>query len=106
MRQRRLGIVMNGATGRMGRNQHLMGSVMAIRNEGGLALADGTRLLPDPLLVGRDADRVGAVARDAGISRWTTDLDEALADPDSPVYFDAVSPIARADNLRRALEAG
>jgi predicted dehydrogenase len=104
--QRRLGIIMNGATGRMGRSQHLMASVVAIRNEGGLPLADGSFLIPDPILVGRDESKLRAVAAEAGIERWTTSLDEALADPDYSIYFDAVSPNVRGGNVRRALEAG
>jgi len=63
MAERRLGIIMNGVTGRMGTNQHLVRSILAIRAQGGVALADGTRIMPDPILVGRDAERLAALAR-------------------------------------------
>lgn len=106
MTQRRIGIVMNGVTGRMGRGQHLLGSVIAIRNEGGLRLADGSVLMPDPILVGRDAAKLKSVASEAGVDRWTTNLDEALSDPNYSVYFDSVTPSVRGDNVRRALNAG
>ena len=106
MSERRIGIVMNGVTGRMGRNQHLTFSVAAIRNEGGLILKDGTRLIPDPLLVGRDAERTKAAAEETGVERWSTDLDAALGDPNYEIYFDAVTTKARAANLRKAIAAG
>lgn len=106
MTQRRLGIVMNGVTGRMGRGQHLLGSVVAIRNEGGLPLSDGSRLMPDPILVGRDAAKLQKIAAEAGVERWTTDLGKALSNSEDTVYFDSVSPHVRGGNVRRALEAG
>ncbi|MBT6984066.1 MAG: gfo/Idh/MocA family oxidoreductase, partial [Rhodospirillaceae bacterium] len=70
MSEKRLGIIMNGVTGRMGKNQHLIRSILPIMEAGGLELADGTRVMPDPILVGRDAGRIGALAREHGISRW------------------------------------
>src|SRR5213596_2403765 len=76
MTERRLGVIMNGVTGRMGMNQHLARSVMAIRQEGGVQLADGTRVIPDPILVGRNAEKLRKLAIDHGVERWTTDLDE------------------------------
>lgn len=106
MSERRIGIVMNGVTGRMGRNQHLMNSIAAIRKDGGLPLADGTRLVPDPILVGRDKERIAAVAKAAGIEKWTTDFDAALGDKDYEIYFDGVTTTARAANLKRAIAAG
>ena len=39
-----IGIIMNGVTGRMGYRQHLLRSILAIRDDGGIALPDGTRL--------------------------------------------------------------
>ena len=82
----RLGLVMHGVTGRMGYNQHLVRSILAIRDAGGLALASGDRLMPDPILVGRDRARVEAIARRHGIERWGDDLDAALASfGDAPV---------------------
>ncbi|MDW8443626.1 MAG: hypothetical protein RML45_04440 [Acetobacteraceae bacterium] len=81
---RRIGVILHGATGRMGMNQHLIRSILAIRADGGVALADGSRLLPEPLLVGRNADKLAALAAAHGIARWTTDLDAALADREFP----------------------
>ena len=72
---------MNGVTGRMGTNQHLVRSICAIRAQGGVALDDGTRVMPDPILVGRNADKLEALAKAHGVERWTTDLDAALAQP-------------------------
>src|SRR5258708_13071611 len=87
----RLGIIMNGVTGRMGTNQHLVRSIGAIRAQGGVALADGRRVMPDPILVGRNASKLSALAAVNGVSRWTTDLDAALGNRDDTVYFDAAS---------------
>ena len=89
MNEKRIGIIMNGVTGRMGLNQHLVRSILAIRNQGGLALNDGARLMPDPILVGRNASKLEQIAKDHGVPRWTTDLRGALANPDDAIYFDA-----------------
>ena len=105
MAERRIGIIMHGVTGRMGMNQHLLRSVLAIRDQGGVALADGTRVLPDPLLVGRDPRKLEALADAHGIARWTQDLDAALADPDYELFFDAASTRLRASVLERAIAA-
>ena len=101
---RRIGIIMHGVTGRMGTNQHLVRSILAIRREGGVTLADGTRVVPDPLLVGRSAARVEALAREHGVQRWTTDLDAALNGEDE-VFFDAASTQLRPTLLKRAIAA-
>jgi len=106
MSERRLGIIMHGVTGRMGRNQHLIRSILAIRDEGGVVLADGSRVMPDPILVGRDEGRIGALAREFNLHRWTTDLDAALANPDDTLFFDAATTQMRADLLRRAIAHG
>jgi predicted dehydrogenase len=106
MTEVRVGIIMNGVTGRMGTNQHLVRSINAIRGQGGVALADGRRIMPDPILVGRNARKVEALARAHGVSRWTTDLDAALADRNDTVYFDSASTGLRAELIRRAIEAG
>lgn len=82
MEKQRIGIIMHGVTGRMGMNQHLIRSVLAIRDQGGLALSDGSVLIPDPIIVGRNASKIEALAQRHGIERWTTDLDAALANPD------------------------
>ncbi len=87
----RLGIIMNGVTGRMGTNQHLIRSICAIRNEGGVRLSDGRRVMPDPILVGRNADKLSQLAAANGVTRWTTDLDAALANKDDALYFDSAS---------------
>ena len=76
-----VGIIMNGVTGRMGTNQHLVRSILAIRAEGGVRLASGDRLMPDPILVGRDAEKVSALAKAHGVERWTTDLDARAGQP-------------------------
>ena len=106
MAEHRVGVVMHGVTGRMGMNQHLARSVVAIRDQGGVAIADGDRLVPDPILVGRDAGKLEALARRVGVARWTTDLDAALADPDDAVFFDAATTQGRPAVLRRAIAAG
>lgn len=106
MTARRLGVIMNGVTGRMGKNQHLVHSILAIRKAGGVALTDGTKILPDPILVGRNAEKLKALAIEYGLERWTTDLDAALADGDDAVYFDGGSTLQRAENLSRAIAAG
>ena len=88
---RRLGIVMNGVTGRMGLNQHLVRSIMAIREQGGVMLPNGDRIMPDPILVGRNSDKIAALAHQYGIERFTTDLDAALKNRDDEVFFDAAT---------------
>src|SRR5437660_1069291 len=97
---------MNGVTGRMGLNQHLVRSILAIREQGGVALPNGDRVIPDPILVGRNADRVAAIAQQFGIARHTADLDAALANPTDTVFFDAGTTQMRADLLARAVKAG
>jgi predicted dehydrogenase len=106
MKTRRIGIIMNGVTGRMGTNQHLVRSILEIRREGGVALKNGTRLLPDPILVGRSADKLEALARAHGIERWTTDLGKALRNPADTLFFDAASTKLRPKILKRAIAAG
>ena len=106
MTQRRLGIIMNGVTGRMGMNQHLIRSVVAIRAQGGVALSDGSRVQLDPILVGRNAEKVEALARTYGVERWTTDLDAAIADPRDEIFFDAATTQLRPTLLEKAIRAG
>jgi len=106
MSEKRLGIIMNGVTGRMGKNQHLIRSILEIMEAGGLELADGSRVMPDPILGGRDAGRVGALAREHGLGRWTNDLDAAIANPEDTLFFDAATTQARAGLLTKAIEAG
>jgi predicted dehydrogenase len=106
MATQRIGIVMNGVTGRMGMNQHLIRSIAAIRAEGGVHLRSGDVVMPDPILVGRNEARLAALARAHGVSRWTTDLDAAIADAGDEVFFDSATTQLRAGLVRRAIEAG
>ena len=101
-----IGIAMNGVTGRMGYRQHLLRSILAIREQGGLALPDGRTVWPEPVLVGRNAEKIAALAARHGLENWTTSLDEALADPAVTVYFDAQVTPARVPALMKAIEAG
>jgi len=106
MNTKRIGIIMHGVTGRMGTNQHLVRSIQEIRREGGVLLADGSRVMPDPILVGRDAEKLQRLADAQGVKRWTTDLERALDDARDEVFFDAATTQLRAQLLRRAIAAG
>ncbi|GAB2594307.1 Gfo/Idh/MocA family oxidoreductase [Streptomyces capparidis] len=97
---------MNGVTGRMGYRQHLVRSILAIREQGGLDLGDGNVLWPEPVLVGRSEAKLRAMAERHGLTRWTTSLDEALTDPDVEIYFDAQVTSAREPAVRQAVAAG
>ena len=97
---------MHGVTGRLGTNQHLVRSICAIRAQGGVLLGNGDRVMPDPILVGRSAEKIEALARANGIGRWTTDLAAALADPNDTVFFDAGTTQMRPALLADALAAG
>jgi len=101
-----IGIIMHGITGRMGYNQHLVRSILAIRDQGGVLLASGDRLMPDPILVGRNAEKIEEIARKHGVAKTTTDLDSALADPNNTIFFDAGSTQMRVSLLERAIAAG
>ena len=105
MTTHRLGLIMNGVTGRMGTNQHLVRSICAIRAEGGVRLGDGDIVMPDPILVGRNKSKLAALAEANGIARWTTDLDAALADRDDTLFFDAATTQMRKDLLLKAIGA-
>ena len=100
-----IGIIVNGATGRICSTQHLKNSLIAIRDEGGLAVGD-KQVMPRPMLVGRDAARLGEAARTYGVADWTTDLNAVLADPAFPVFFDAAATGQRLAVLNRAIAAG
>ena len=106
MTTHRLGLIMHGVTGRMGLNQHLVRSILAIRAQGGVALANGDRVMPDPILVGRNADKMAALAKAHGIERWGTDLGAALKNPADSVFFDAGTTLMRPELLTRAMRAG
>src|SRR4051794_22449182 len=103
---RPLRIVMNGVTGRMGYRQHLVRSIPALRDEGGVLLSDGLRIPVEPVLVGRREHALRELAERHGVERWTTDLDEALADPEVTVYFDAQVTSAREPAIAAAIAAG
>lgn len=105
MAVRQIGIALNGATGRMGTHQHLR-ALTAIRAEGGLPLGDGDRLLPLPTLVGRNADKLAALAAANGGLPWTTELETVLADPAIAIFFDCAGTAGRPALARRALAAG
>ena len=106
MAQRRAGIIMNGVTGRMGTHQHLIRSILAIREGGGVVLGDGTRVVPDPILLGRNPGKLQRLARTHGLDRWSTDLAGALGNRDDEIYFDAATTELRAQHLRLAIAAG
>jgi predicted dehydrogenase len=102
----RIGIIMHGITGRMGYNQHLVRSILAIREQGGVSLANGDRVMPDPILVGRNFEKVSALAAQHGLSRVAKNLDTALANPDDTIFFDAGSTQMRVPLLEKAIAAG
>jgi len=106
MTEHRVGVIMNGVTGRMGTNQHLVRSIIAIREQGGVRVDEGTTIMPDPILVGRNEEKLRKLAAAHGIGRWTTDLDAALANPDDVLYFDSQQTLRRADGVRAAIAAG
>src|SRR5712692_2216629 len=102
MATRTIGIIVNGATGRIGSTQHLANALVPIIAEGGLALG-ADRLLPRLLLAGRDAERLAAVSRTHNVTEWTTDLDAALSDPSYSIFFDAAATQQRVAVLDRAI---
>jgi len=103
---RKIGIIMNGVTGRMGTNQHLKRSILQIIRQGGLKLGENEILWPDPLLVGRNPEKLRALADECELQNWTTNLNEALANPDYPVYFDAQTTQLRYEAVKAAIAAG
>jgi predicted dehydrogenase len=105
MKEHQIGIIMNGVTGRMGTNQHLIRSICAIRKQGGVKLANGDVIMPDPILVGRNLDKLQALAKANGVSRVTTDVDAALKDPFNQIYFDSQTTDRRAEGVRKAIAA-
>jgi predicted dehydrogenase len=103
---KRVGIIMNGVTGRMGTNQHLVRSILAIRQQGGVKISNDEAIMPEPILVGRNQNKLDQLAKKYGIEHTTTDLDGVLKDDDYPVYFDAVTTNLRLGNIRKAIDAG
>jgi predicted dehydrogenase len=105
MGERTIGVLIEGATGRLGTTQHLR-SLMAIRSEGGLPLANGDRLVPAPVLLGRNAAKLTALAAANGGLKWSIDRDACLSDPDIAIYFDASATGGRPGRTASALDAG
>ncbi|HSI62572.1 MAG TPA: Gfo/Idh/MocA family oxidoreductase [Candidatus Saccharimonadia bacterium] len=106
METRRIGIIMNGVTGRMGTNQHLVRSILAIIQQGGVKVNDDLTIMPDPILTGRNEDKLRALAQKHGVAKYTTNLDAALADPSYEIFFDASGTLQRAGFVERAVKAG
>lgn len=106
MKEHRIGIIMNGVTGRMGTNQHLIRSIDAIIKQGGVRIGPEETIMPDAILVGRNATKLRELCERTSVTKYTTNLDEALADPDYSVYFDSQTTGRRADGVRKAVAAG
>jgi len=106
MKTHNIGIILNGVTGRMGTNQHLARSILAIREQGGVKISSDETIMPKPLLVGRNENKLAALAQRYGVDDYTTDVDTALADDRYPVYFDALLTNLRVENVRKAIAAG
>lgn len=104
MNQQSIGVLLNGVTGRMGYRQHLLRSVLAVREQGGVELADGSRVQLEPILAGRNAAKLRELAERHGLTAWTTDVHSALADVG--IYFDAQLTSAREPSVRAAIAAG
>ncbi|AEE51588.1 Gfo/Idh/MocA family protein [Haliscomenobacter hydrossis] len=106
MKQHTVGIIMNGVTGRMGTNQHLLRSIAEIIKQGGVKVGAGETIMPDPILIGRDVNKLKRLCDLTGITKMSTDLDEALANPYFSIYFDAQTTGRRADAVKAAIKAG
>lgn len=106
MKTHRIGVILNGVTGRMGTNQHLVRSILAIREQGGVRLSGDETIMPEPILVGRNAGKLESLCQRFGVEKYTTDLDSVLADDAYQVYFDAVLTNLRYDNIVKAIDAG
>ena len=101
-----VGIIMNGVTGRMGTNQHLLRSIAAIIKHGGVRVSETESIRPDPILVGRNPAKLQQLAAQAGVQRWTTDLEEVLADEHNVIYFDSQTTDRRFAAVKKAIAAG
>jgi predicted dehydrogenase len=106
MKTHTVGIIMNGVTGRMGKNQHLLRSIVEIIKQGGVHVSPTERIMPDPILVGRNEIKLKELSAESGIKKWKTDLDSVMSDPAYPVYFDAQTTLRRADAVKAAATAG
>ena len=106
MQVHRVGVIMNGVTGRMGTNQHLVRSVLAIRQQGGVRLGSDETIMPEPILVGRNENKLRALAAAHGLAHYSTELDTVLGDPQYSVYFDALGTSLRPPQVAKAIAAG
>ena len=106
MAERTIRVIVNGVTGRMGYRQHLVRSVLAIRDDGGVSLPGGDRITVEPILVGRNAEKLAALAAEHGVADFTTNLDEALGDDSASIYFDAQVTSERKKSILKAIGAG
>ncbi|MBS1748963.1 MAG: Gfo/Idh/MocA family oxidoreductase [Bacteroidetes bacterium] len=106
MTEHKIGIIMNGVTGRMGTNQHLLRSIAAIIKQGGVKIGPGEIIMPDPVLVGRDENKLRNLCALSGVGRTSTNLDKELSDPNNIIYFDSQTTTRRADGIRKAVKAG
>ncbi|MGF1677781.1 MAG: Gfo/Idh/MocA family protein [Candidatus Methylacidiphilales bacterium] len=106
MKTHTIGIIMNGVTGRMGTNQHLMRSIDAIIKQGGVHISPTETIMPDPILVGRNEIKLKELIARSSVTKYTTDLDSVMNDPAYPVYFDAQSTLRRFDAVQQAAAAG
>lgn len=103
---RNIGIIMNGVTGRMGTNQHLIRSILAIQKQGGLKITEDLTVMPDPILVGRNEAKIKSLAQANGLKKWSTDLDACLNNPEYEIYFDSQVTPLRPEALVKAALAG
>ena len=101
-----VGIIMNGVTGRMGTNQHLIRSIDAIIKQGGVAISASEVIMPDVILMGRDENKLKKLVETTHVNKWTTDLDSVLKDPKYTIYFDAQTTGRRSDAVKKAVAAG
>jgi len=104
--ERTIRVIMNGVTGRMGYRQHLVRSVLAIRDDGGVSLANGDRITVEPILVGRNAEKLAGLAAEHGVADFTTSLEEALSDDSASIYFDAQVTSERKKSILKAIGVG
>src|SRR5690554_5198952 len=105
MKIEKIGIIMNGVTGRMGTNQHLIRSILAIIQQGGIRVSDDLTLMPVPILTGRNENKLRALADRVGVKRYTTDIEAALADDYNRIFFDASSTLLRTKFVEMAVKA-
>jgi predicted dehydrogenase len=106
MNEKRIGIIMNGVTGRMGTHQHLMRSIVEIIKQGGVKINGDETIMPDPVLVGRNLAKLEKLSGMSGVSKYTTDLDRAISDRNNQIYFDAQTTGRRFEAVKKAIKAG